>query len=60
MVKFYSPRMFFSFFPILAVILHFFGLNTKSVHLPAPPYAIHRWKDLYLYFDINQVKTKGN
>jgi hypothetical protein len=47
------PKTFFSFFPILAVILHFFGLDSKSVHSPAHPYAMHRWKDLILYFSIN-------
>jgi hypothetical protein len=35
------------------VIWHFFDLNTKSVHSPAPPYAIHRWKALIFYFNLN-------
>jgi hypothetical protein len=47
------PKTFFSFFPILAVIFHFFGLDSKSVHSPAHPYTIHRWKHLILYFSIN-------
>jgi hypothetical protein len=40
MVKFYGPRIFFIFFPILAVILHFFGLDSKSVHSAAHPYHV--------------------
>jgi hypothetical protein len=48
MVKFYGPRIFFSFFLILAVILHFFGLDSKSGHSAAHLYAIHCWKDLIL------------
>jgi hypothetical protein len=38
----------FKFFPILAVILHFFGLESKSVHSPTHPYAIHCWKQGWL------------
>jgi hypothetical protein len=47
------PKNFFQFFPDFSCDFAFFGLDSKSVHSPAHPYAIHCCKDLILYFSIN-------